>query len=251
MFWHTSREPHGIRAWWHFGRDNGPRRCIGVELGWWHRFCHVGVDCDDDGWSLSIAFPPLVFHLSLEGFPLWQPQYTTMATWRNPPEAITLPDRRECRIAVHGWTLWIQPWAKTMEWAAGDPWWVRGVSINLPDLVLGRTRHRLDIVRERIPIAIPMPEGVYQATATFERRTWKRPRWFAKTRFYTAVDVPKGVPFAGKGENSWDCGDDGLFGYSVAGHDLEKAIAHGVETVLKRRRQYGKPSADAIREALS
>ena len=102
-----------------------------------------------------------------------------------------------------------------------------------------------------IPVVIPMPEGIYHGTAKIELATWKRPLWFAKTQISTSIDCPKGIPFAGKGENSWDCGDDGLFGWGAEGDVVEHAIAHGVEIVLTNRRRYGMPSDHAIQDALA
>jgi hypothetical protein len=245
----TSREKHGCRIWWHF--KGGRHRVIGVELGWWHSFCHAGVSVDDEGWNLSLALPPLFFHLSLEGFPIWQPQRMCVATWRTPPEDIWLTDQRECRIGIHDWTIWLHPWSKTMEWAANDPWWVRGVTFNLRDFVLGRTDYTCETLGPAFAVSIPMPEGVYTATFQPQRQTWTRPRWRRSlVRESFDIRIPKGIPFAGKGENSWDCGDDGLFGMGAEG-TVEQAVATVRESVMARRHRYGAPSEDAIREALA
>ena len=147
------------------------------------------------------------------------------------------------------WSIWVGPMAS---WSRDYPWcrWYRQHTVNFPDVLFGRQRCTTELLRDGIPLSIPMPEGVYAATAKVERRTWKRPRWFAFSRIETSVDVPKGIPFAGKGENSWDCDDDGLFGYGVTGDDMAHAIAHGVESVLHSRKRYGQPSADTIAKAL-
>lgn len=249
MFWHTSREKHGIRAWWHFHSQRN--RCISVELGWWHRFCHVGIECDDDGWNGSIAFPPFFFHLSIEGFPLWQPQYKFVTTWdqSNPTREVWLVDRRECRIAIHDWTIWIFPWSKWCQWSRSNPWWVRGVHFNFKDFILGQPRYTYEPLGPPTGVLIMMPEGTYRATVTPQRQTWKRPRWVRHTRDSFDIEIPKGIPFAGKGENSWDCGDDGLFGTSAEG-TLEEAIAKVRESVLASRKRYGMPSERAIAEAI-
>lgn len=163
-------------------------------------------------------------------------------------------DDRQIGCYFHEWTFRWSIWVGTMaSWSRRYPWcsWWRQGSINFKDLVLGRQQHELETLKDGIPVVIPMPEGNYHGIARIERRTWKRPRWFVPlTRVSTQIDCPKGIPFGGKGENSWDCGDDGLFGWGVAGESLEKAIAHGVETVLKNRRRYGMPSQDAIDRAV-
>ena len=239
------REKHGVRWFCHFRHPNE----IKVEFYWWSRSCHASIDVSDEDWTLALAFPPFSLYLSLAGFGLWKPKEKHIFTWDHNRE-VWLTDQRECQLAIHDWTIRFVLWGRSMEWRAVDPWWIRGISLNLPDLVLGPHRHVLMTDREGIPVQIPMPEGVYHGTAKFERRTWKRPRWRAKTRLFTSVDVPNGgIPHAGKGENSWDCGDDGLCGWSVEGHALERAIAHGVETVLVARRRYGMPSDESMRAA--
>lgn len=250
MFWHTSKEKYGRRFWFHLGGD-AHRKCIGIELGWWHSFCHVGVEVDDEGWNLSLAFPPLAVWVSLEGFPIWQPKVKHMLGHaRNEIREVWLPDRRECRIAVHDWAVWINPWSKLMEWTKSDPWWVRGLTFHVDDFVLGKTRYTHENTGPVFIVGIPMPEGNYAAEFTPQRQTWKRPRWFSQVRESFDVNIPKGIPFAGKGENSWDCGDDGLFGMGAEG-TVEQAIAKVRDTVMERRRRYGSPSDAAIREALA
>lgn len=244
-FTHYSREPRGIRWWLHIGR-----RVIGVEFYWWGARCLASVSTDDDGWNAALALPPLALFVSLDGFPLWQPTRTAVATWENPPREFTLPEGRECRLAVHDWTIWFTPWGRTMEWKSSDPWWVRGASINLRDLALGRARYSCVPLGLPIAAVVPMPEGDYPAVFTPQRQTWKRPRWFAHVRDSFDIKIAKGIPFAGKGENSWDCGDDGLFGMGAEG-TMEDAIATVRETVLRRRHRYGAPSDAAIAEALT
>lgn len=142
-----------------------------------------------------------------------------------------------------------QIWVGTMaSWSRRYPWcqWWRQGTIDFADLLLGRRSHHLEELKSGIPVVVPMPEGNYHGTAKIERRTWKRPRWFAFSRVSTTIDCPKGIPFAGKGENSWDCGDDGLFGWGAEGESIEKAIASGIESVLVSRRRNGMPSQAAI-----
>ncbi len=147
------------------------------------------------------------------------------------------------------YSLWVgdfASWSRTFPWCR---WWRQG-SFDFRNLLGKQTYRRWD-VGNAIEIQIPMPEGVYAALAQRETARWKRPLWFAKVRDFVDVKIPKGIPFAGKGENSWDCGDDGLFGYGVEGHSIEKAIGHGVESVLASRRKYGHASPEAVAEALS
>lgn len=230
MFWHTSRERRGFRSWWHFKG----RSCIAVEVSVLRSFCGISFSVNDEGWKFHAAVPGISVWLGLEGFRL-----------------LRVDESRECSLKIHDWAIWITPWGRSMAWRRSDPWWVRGITIHVKDLLLGRQQCEREDIQAGIPVSIPMPEGVYPAVANIERMTWKRPLWLRRSRTYVNVEVPNGIPFSGKGENSWDCGDDGLFGYSVEGTSLERAIAHGVESVLSSRRRYGAPSEHAIREALS
>lgn len=137
-------------------------------------------------------------------------------------------------ISIHDWTLWWQFGGSTMEWKR-EPKWKRG-NFSLPDFFLGRTKHSSELLETR-EVFIPMPEGQYKAIAKKEISTWKRPRWFAKKETYVSLDIPDGIPHQGKGENSWDCGEDSLHGIS-AKDTYEAAIARAVENVLKSRRKY-------------
>jgi hypothetical protein len=53
------------------------------------------------------------------------------------------------------------------------------------------------------------------------------------------LDIPGGIPHEGKGENSWDCGMDGLFGCS--GATVAEAIANAVRHTQRDRERYGGP----------
>lgn len=162
-------------------------------------------------------------------------------------------DDREIGIAFHGGAMWWKIWVGTMaSWSRDYPWckkWRQG-NINFLDTLLGRNQVEWEVM-EKALVAIPMPEGVYHGEATVKKRIDKRPRWFAKVSYDTWIDVPKGIPFQGKGENSWDCGDDGIFGTGVTGRSIPDAIGHYVAAVLSNRVKYGMPSDAAITRALA
>lgn len=238
-FWHWSREGRGLRAWWHLGS----RSCAHAQFVWWGSFCHASVEVNDESWKLSIALPPFAIWLVFDGFGLWKPR--RLSAWQGRETWLT--DEREARICIHDWTVRLTPWGRLNEWRADDPWWVRGVSFDLHRL-LGRERYAIETLRSS-PVVIPMPEGVYCGTANVRRQTWKRPLWFRRTHVSTEIVADRCVPHAGKGENSWDCGDDGLVSCSVAGEDVGTAVGHFVGCVLSRRQRYGMPSDEAMREA--
>lgn len=151
------------------------------------------------------------------------------------------------------WTFHYNIWVGSMaSWSRTYPWckWWRQHTFDFRNL-LGPQTFSCVTLKENIPVVIPMPEGVYHGTAKIEKRRWKRTLWFPMVRVSTTIDCKSGIPFAGKGENSWDCGDDGLFGWGAEGPSIEKAVGHGVEIVLENRRRHGHASADAIQKALA
>lgn len=76
-----------------------------------------------------------------------------------------------------------------------------------------------EIVAEAVILAFPMPEDVYFGKMTIERVTYgwdKLPRVFDKMLYRADVVMleDEQIPHPGKGENSWDCGEDALFSSS-------------------------------------
>ncbi len=134
--------------------------------------------------------------------------------------------------------------ARSGEWSRSQPWY-REVSLG-PRHVWGRST--VDTI-ESAPAEcmIPMPEGQYRATWKHEVRTRRFLRWPGKVRNYwqrptssVTLDIPGGIPHWGKGENSWDCGMDGLFG--CGGTTLEEAIGRAVGSTLRDRERHGGPA---------
>lgn len=112
--------------------------------------------------------------------------------------------------------------------------------------VWGRTSHESEVVAAGV-CTIPMPEGGYPATWEQKRSTWRHVRWPGKARDWFRersrtdvwVSVGGGIPCEGKGENSWDCGMDGVFG--TGGPTLERAIGNYVAAVMRERERNGGP----------
>ena len=137
-----------------------------------------------------------------------------------------------------------------MQWKSGTPRWRYG-NFNILDAVFGPTSFE-KVEVEKQAVLIPMPERNYRGTVTIERRTWTRPRWpfrFGKVGenevlfmeclgYDLKMEDGEQIPFPGKGENSWDCGEDALFGQSGNG-TVADAIAGAVKSVLRSRQKYG------------
>lgn len=194
---------HG-RAWWgrfHWGWTVFRRSTLGVELG-------------RGRLSVGLGFASL--YLRWAGGGVWE-------------------------VSWHNGGLWVRtPWERQMEWRSSDPWWKKTIKLPVIDWLLGRDRCTTT-KGTPFEVFIPMPEGSYRAMATPETRVWRR-RWYVpqKRRDSVWLDIPGGIPCSGKGENSWDCGDDGLWG--CGGDTLELAIGHAVASSLRDRRRYGHDS---------
>lgn len=246
MYIHSTKEDRGRRFWLHF--KGWRHRVIALELYWWaFSRCGVSVTSDSEGWDFSVCLPPIGIYLSLQ-LGLWQPKRKIVCTWDHNRES-WVPDERVCELYISDWTVRFTPWGRLMEWAAKDPWWIRGVRVNIKDLVLGRRKCTVDVLVENIPCSVPMPEGTYAAVAKIERFTRSRARWFTDVEVCAWLDIPKGIPHAGKGENSWDCGDDGLYG--IGGTTVADAIARAQASVERSRHRHGHASSKAVREALA
>lgn len=180
---------------------------------------------DEDGWNLHVLIWKILgVYLS------FKPTH-----WQLYPKK-----EREWGFHLVDNTLRLHCGALIGEWSHDQPWWWER-SIDLADLFLGKNRYREWKRTDIVPISIPLPEGVYPAVARQERRSWKRPRWprtLRRTSWY--IDVPNGLPIPGKGENSYDLDDDGIYDFGGDG-SLEKAIGRIVGEVLELRKERGGP----------
>lgn len=137
----------------------------------------------------------------------------------------------------------------TDSWHKGQPWW-RQVTLNTLNL-LGRTRTNEQVIGEG-RVSVVLPEGAYSATYKTTRTTWTHPHRLIgrlHDRFrprphsvQTRVSVDGGVPVNGKGENSWDCGMDGIFSTGARTADPDQAALAFADTVLSGRARYGGPN---------
>lgn len=221
---------HG-RAWLYLGETT-----LHWEWHLWSRSCRLGLDFGggwrDDDLLLSFAFPPVSFYFGVS------------LPFKGRLKKLLPSEPRECCISVHNWALWINPWSNPLEWKSSDSWWRKGKTIHFPDLFLGKQKYINVEVKPPQRVEIELDGRIYRGTAKFEHARWKRPLWFALEKDSTWIEMDRGhgLPHSGKGENSWDCGDDALCGWGVDGHSVPKAIGSGIERVLGYRKKYGKPS---------
>lgn len=215
------------RAWWHF--DN--RSTVGVQWVFRREF-RVGASVQRGGHHAIAGHIHLAWfslYLHGEGFALrWWPVHDY--------------DGHEYALSFRSGDGWVLSWAwngDPMSWSNRDPWWKNGQR-SLKDVFFGRIKFR-EGEPETHRIAVVMPEATYTGTCVMRDDSWKRPLWFRQTIRRAHVDMDEGqhVPFPGKGENSWDCGEDGIYGMTCEAATPNDAIAAIRESAEKSRQRYG------------
>lgn len=155
---------------------------------------------------------------------------------------------REAKIYWFEKGLWWQIWGSEDD-SKADPWWRRINVIHMDDLLLGKSQY-ICIKGKSFEQTFRFDDRDYTATLTHEDCVWKRPRWFATKKHFIDIQFTDKCPppqFAGKGENDWDQGDDGIWGTSIATDEPSVAIHEYLAKVLERRKRYGMP--DSLRGA--
>lgn len=147
---------------------------------------------------------------------------------------------REIEVYWHEWGFWWTLWGDPMESRGKtDPWYIRMHNCNIPDLLFGRSKYSSRPIREE-RVVVPMPEGGYPALVKINLDTWRRPRWPFHRRMIRSELIPdKPIPFPGKGENSWDQGEDALHSLYGPYETSLKAAMAASESVMRDRLRYG------------
>lgn len=152
------------------------------------------------------------------------------------------------RIAPHaGCLLQVTIEDRDGTWSRGQPWW-RSMRVTVTT-VLGRTRSERTVLASGAT-TVPMPEGDYPATWNREEMVTRYVRFPGtlldrfrgpRTSRWMNLDIPGGIPTEGKGENSWDCGMDGVFSISGPDGTPTDTAERLVLSVLRDRARNGGP----------
>lgn len=162
-------------------------------------------------------------------------------------------DARHIGIMLHphdmAW-MTVDIMAKSGSWSRSDPWWMHN-TLNI-HTIFGRVRsEKVDL--DGGVCQIPMPEGVYEGLWARNRyvSSYVGPLGKIRDRILGPktsnpsywIEIPGGIPCYGKGENSWDCGMDGIFG--TGGRTIEDAIGNVVSAATRERNRHGDPKLDS------
>lgn len=127
--------------------------------------------------------------------------------------------------------------------------WGWSWSCFIDEMVFGR-RNMTEVQTELYPhTPISFSEGVYHLNIKLTHDTWRYSRWpwwplnRMVPRAKISVEEPGGIPVPGKGENSWDCGDDAIHGLCCSASDWYAAKEAVKQSVIRTRSRYGSGEA--------
>ena len=124
------------------------------------------------------------------------------------------------------------------EYGYSDKW--KGIHwmYNWKEKLFGKWEYKSELIDKK-RVLVPMPEGNYPATVEISNvsRGYKRSKKQLTNNYQIDLDIP--IPYEGKGENGWDCGEDGTYSSNMVADSLEEAIQKLVDSSLKYRIRYG------------
>lgn len=132
------------------------------------------------------------------------------------------------------WRVWTDPHS----WRSSTPRWREGMW-HIAESVFGQHRYSDELLGDTQTATVKMPEASYTVKCTPKRSMWTWPR-FKKpmVKNYMEVEAESGIPVPGKGENSWDCGDDAIFSTAFETDSVEEAARLFGERAMQRRKKY-------------
>lgn len=240
-----------LKGWWHFGWKRSPFRYVGfgVELGGEDNMLQFRVTLVVVAGAIGVRVPSWLTRKwvyqrrELVALSVGRWGSIIEASFMHDDDMDDMLDYYRRKREKEGLGEWM---TRAMLWNGLH---VR-LRLRLRDLLLGRRKYTSEVVEER-DVEIPMPDANYHAVWRHHRDTWKRPRWpWPMVRDSSEIEIPRGYPvpaFAGKGENSWDCDDDGFFSSRGPYRSPAESVGEYVKSVLRQRERHGSPREPALR----
>ncbi len=145
---------------------------------------------------------------------------------------------RQTGIAIHNGNIWVEIWNWDSGWDSKQPKWM-AFNFSPIDFLLGDRKYSHKTLASETR-TLTMPEAIYSVDVELAEDSWKRPRWPWPTKIMRAhIECPSGIPVPGKGENSWDCGEDATFGLTCGASSFQDAMSKLYETVMSSRERHG------------
>lgn len=196
----------------------------------------VGNPSDEDNLSMHLGILLFDVWLTFEGMG-WQ--VVSKALIPDPKDY----EGRETDLRFFAKGVWWNVWHTDGSWSNKTPRWRSGSWYPL-DSFFGRLERSQEVLDHVVNVPVPLPEGTYHADVELTRNRWTRKRWphwpFGLVVDGAEVRMHEGqeLPIPGKGENSYDCGDDATFTmYMPNIHTVEEAIGHAVADTLRTRQK--------------
>lgn len=200
----------GVRVEWQFGR----------RARFTHAYFHIGGAESDFGAGLAL--------------------YGLFALWLSISDVVPYRwlnrhfNGNETGVSVHDWAVWIDVWNDDSGWTSRRRW--QHIVIHIDRLLFGKCVYTTRDI-ETVDVAVTLPEGTYKAKCRMFESTWtwqrlRRPR----TLMRAEITPERGITVPGKGENSWDCGDDAVFGLTCFASTPQEAARELAESVLRDRK---------------
>lgn len=237
-------------------RAIGYEVCSGPALSFEITHGEAGYDSYSTCLSLGLIFVKIYLT-----FPLPKWTYETkkcIATWDNNKEFYLVQGRRY-GFYWYDWTFWWSFRSKIHESSSSDPKWMR-FNFCIPDFLFGRVEVISNEVlsAENVKFKLSGKEFVMNKIIWERRRLLRRhiPMSLYSQEWYSVnMEIDNPPMRSGKGENSWDCGNDGTYGLSASwkfnkpkwdnvAESKKLAVAYYVEGVLKDAKKYGSGSGD-------
>jgi len=214
------------RCWLYIGdSENRWQRSFRMEIvsGWPGSF---GINASGDERDYTFKFWAFIqFYITLEGF-LWG--------WCYPKR------NRHIQVSFHNGAAWFDIMTDPFSWSSKGSKW-RSFSINPSDIIFGRMKYKSEDI-ETVHVPFAMPEAHYTLTVRRFRSTWWRPRfpWWKIRLLRAEVEPSNPVPVPGKGENSWDCGDDAIHSLTTPAKTVGEAVGSFFDSVDRQRSKHGR-----------
>lgn len=242
------------RAYFYFGRDR--RR---IEVGWSFlrdlRWFELSADIsEEDGLGFSLILPWLAHLYASISLPSrW------LRWWmiHDRHFAVKLGYIGDIAWVLIAYADWAESCGMTDYYRRQDPpqytplqlWPGWEIKVKWPPLVrwiFGRENVQSRVLDEK-PVTFNFDGREYTGHWKLEEysRTRQRWPWRYGRSLSSWIDVAKPPMFAGKGENSWDCDDDAIFGMGSSERTCAGAVGEYIKAVLKNRERYGQPRKEA------
>ena len=187
-------------------------------------------------WQISFGCWFFTFWLTAE---VKWPRYWAWHKERWKYEAMEVSIGYNCSEGMGGGFFTWRLWSSGDSWDCKTPKWRDG-TFHLNDFLLGQMVHTERAIEEYPDVEFPMPERIYHGSVRLFESTWKRPRSPFVARILRAdIKMAEPIPHPGKGENSWDQGQDATYSMTCPARTLAEAIGAMVESSMRDRINYG------------